>query len=64
MQKLLALSDAYFDIKYTTDTEVKDTISGSEIFNRYWNVIMLILVVYLKDFGWIFDEIIYKRYIY
>ncbi len=32
---LLALSDAYFDIKYTTDTEVKDTISGSEIFNRY-----------------------------
>jgi hypothetical protein len=25
---------------------------------------MLILVVYLKDFGWIFDEIIYKRYIY
>ncbi len=56
MQRLLALSDPYFDIKYTTDTEVKDTISGNEIFNGYWKVIMLILVVYLKDFGWIFDE--------
>jgi hypothetical protein len=35
MQRLLALSDAYFDINYTTDTEVKDTISGGEIFNGY-----------------------------
>jgi len=49
--KYIAISDAYFDIKYATNTEVKNTISDNKIFHRYLNVIMLFLVVYFKDFG-------------
>jgi hypothetical protein len=48
--KYIAISDAYFEIKYAKNTEVKNTISDNNIFDRDPNVIMLFLVVYFKDF--------------